>query len=84
MATRHADRRFLADGEITSDDQGTTTSPTSLRVDWWHKRDPKRPIPSMTPAMAATMARLRYAGDVRLLELKQIAWEGSAAHPEHD
>ena len=59
-------------------------SPTSLRVDWWHKRDPKRPRPSMTPAMAATTARLRYADDVRPVELKQIAMEGSAAHPEYD
>jgi len=38
----------------------------------------------MTPAMAATTARLRYAGDMRPVELKQIAWEGSAAHPEYD
>jgi len=38
----------------------------------------------MTPAMAATTARLRYAGNVRPVELKQNAWEGSAAHPKHD
>jgi len=38
----------------------------------------------MTPAMAATTAWLRYAGDVRPVELKQIAMEGSAAHPKHD
>ena len=36
----------------------------------------------MTTAMADTVARLRYAGDMRLVELKQIAREGLAAHPE--
>jgi len=33
--------------------------------------------------MADMVARLRYAGDVRLVDHKPIAWEGSAAHPEH-
>ena len=34
--------------------------------------------------MANTVVRLRYAGDERLVEIKQSAWEGSAAHPERD
>ena len=38
----------------------------------------------MTPAMADTVARRRYAGETRPVELKQKAREGSAAHPEHD
>ena len=38
----------------------------------------------MTPAMADTAARRRYAGKTRLVELKQKAREGSAAHPKHD
>ena len=38
----------------------------------------------MTPAMADTVARRRYAGETRPIELKQKAREGSAAHPEHD
>ena len=68
-----ADRRFLAAGETNGDGKSTTTSPTHLRVDWWHKQDQTRPGPSMTPTMAATTARLRYAGDMRLVELKQMA-----------
>ena len=32
--------------------------------------------------MAAMMARLRYAGDMRLVELKQMAQEAPGAHPE--
>ena len=34
--------------------------------------------------MAATMARLRYAGDMRLVKLKQMAQEASTAHPKRD
>jgi len=34
--------------------------------------------------MAATTTRLRYAGEIRPVELKQTAWEGLAAHPKHD
>ena len=30
------------------------------------------------------MARLRYAGETKLVAVKQSAWEGSAAHPELD
>ena len=37
----------------------------------------------MPTAMVDTVARLRYVGDVKLVELKQIAWEGLAAHHEH-
>ena len=37
----------------------------------------------MTPAMAATTARLRYAGDVRLVAVKLSAWKGSGTHPKH-
>ena len=36
----------------------------------------------MTSAMAATMARLCYASDVRPVELKQMAQEAPGAHPE--
>ena len=38
----------------------------------------------MTPAMADTRTRWRYAGETRPVELKQKAWKGSTAHPEHD
>ena len=34
--------------------------------------------------MANTAARQRYAGKTRPVELKPEAWEGSAAHPNHD
>ena len=34
--------------------------------------------------MANTAARRRYAGKTRPVELKPKAWEGSAAHPDHD
>ena len=34
--------------------------------------------------MAATTARLCYAGETKLVAVKQSAWEGSAAHPELD
>ena len=34
-------------------------------------------------AMAATTARLRYAGDVRPVAVKLSAWKGSGAHPKH-
>ena len=34
--------------------------------------------------MADTAAQWHYAGKTRLVELKPKAWEGSAAHPEHD
>ena len=33
--------------------------------------------------MAATMARLRYAGDTRPVAVKQKAWEESGVHPEN-
>ena len=33
--------------------------------------------------MADTAVRLRYAGETRPVEIKQSAWEDSAAHPEH-
>ena len=38
----------------------------------------------MTPAMADTAARRRYASKTRPVELKPKAWEGSTAHPDHD
>ena len=34
--------------------------------------------------MADTAERLHYIGETRLVEIKQSAWEGSAAHPERD
>ena len=34
--------------------------------------------------MADTAERLHYAGETRPVEIKQSAWEGSAAHPERD
>ena len=34
--------------------------------------------------MADTVERLHYAGETRPVEIKQSAWEGSAAHPERD
>ena len=39
---------------------------------------------STAPAMADTAARRCYVGETRLVELKQKAWEGSAAHPDHN
>ena len=79
-----ADRRKLADGEFNGDGQGTKMTPTSLRVDWCHKRDQSRLGPSMTPAMVATTAQLRYAGDRRPVEIQQTAREAPEAHPERD
>ena len=79
-----ADRRYLADGETNGDDQGTKTLPSTRRIDLGHKLDQLRTGPSTTPAMAATTARLRYAGDVRLVKLKQMDQEASAAHPKRD
>ena len=79
-----ADRRYLADGETNGDDQGTKTLPSTRRIDLGHKLDQLRTGPSTTPAMAATTARLCYAGDVRLVKLKQMAQEASAAHPKRD
>ena len=34
--------------------------------------------------MTDTAARRRYADKTRLVEVKPKAWEGSAAHPDHD
>ena len=34
--------------------------------------------------MADTVARWRYASKTRPVELKPKAWEGLAAHPDHD
>ena len=34
--------------------------------------------------MADMAERLHYTSETRLVEIKQSAWEGSAAHPEHD
>ena len=34
--------------------------------------------------MADTVERLHYADETRPVEIKQSAWEGSAAHPERD
>ena len=34
--------------------------------------------------MAATTARQCYAGETKLVAVKQSAWEGSTAHPELD
>ena len=34
--------------------------------------------------MVDTAERLHYAGETRPVEIKQSAWEGSAAHPERD
>jgi len=39
---------------------------------------------STTLAMADTATRRRCTGETRPIELKQKAWEGSAAHPDHD
>ena len=73
MVVMVADRRFLADGEVSDDGQGTTTYPTSQRVDWWHKLDQLRPGPSTTPAMVATTMRLCYAGETRPVAVKKKA-----------
>ena len=79
-----SDRRYLADDETNGDDQGTKTLPSTRRIDLGHKLDQLRAGPSTTPAMVATTARLRYAGDVRLVKLKQMAQEATAAHPKRD
>ena len=38
---------------------------------------------SSMPAMADTAVRLRYVGEMRLVAVKQNAWEDSVAHPRH-
>ena len=78
-----ADRRYLDDGEINGDGEGTIMITTSRRTDLWHKRDQLLPGPSTTPAMAAMTARLRYAGEMKPKTVKQRAWEGPVAHHEH-
>jgi len=78
-----ADRRFLADGEVSGHGDGTIMLPTSQRIDWRYKLDQLRRGPSSTPAMAASTARLRYAGETRPVAVKQNAWENSGAHPKH-
>jgi len=82
-AVKLADRRFLTDGEVSGDGQGTTTFPTSQRVDWLHKLDQLRPGPSTTLTMVATTARLRHVDKRRPVAVKQNAWEDSGAHPKH-
>jgi len=72
-AAKLVDRRFLADGEVSGDDQGTTTFPTSQRIDWWHKLDQLQRGSSLTPVMAATTAWLPYASDTRPVVVKQKA-----------
>ena len=37
----------------------------------------------MTPAMAATTARLQHVGERRLVVVKHKAWEVLGAHPKH-
>ena len=37
----------------------------------------------MTPAMVATTARLPYAGETRLVAVKETTQEEPGAHPEH-
>ena len=82
MAAKLADRRFLADGVVSGDGQGTTTFPTSQRVDLWHKLDQLRPGPSTTPAMAATTARLWHVSERRPVAVRHKAWEDTGAHPK--
>ena len=36
------------------------------------------------PAMAATTARLHYAGETRLVAVNLSTWKGLVAHPERD
>ena len=68
-----ADRRKLADGESNGEGTGITVITTTRRNDWWHNRDPTRLELSTTPAMADAVARQRYAGETRLVEIKQKA-----------
>ena len=83
MAVMLADRRFLADGEVSGHGEGTTTFSITRRFGWWHKLDQLQRVSSLTPAMAATTARLHYAGETRLVAVKKNAWEESGAHPKH-
>ena len=78
------DRRYLADGETNGDDQGTKTLPSTRRIDLGPNLDQLWTGPGTTPDMVATTVRLHYAGDVRLVKLKQMAQEASAAHPKRD
>ena len=68
-----ADRRYLDDGEINGDSEGTNMITTSRRIDLWHKHDQLLPGPSTTPAMAGTTARLRCADDASTVEVKRLA-----------
>jgi hypothetical protein len=79
-----ADRRYLDDGETNGDGRSTKTLPSTRRIILGHKLDQLRTGPSTTSAMAATTARLCYAGDVRPVKLKQMAQEAPAAHPKRD
>ena len=83
MAVMLADRRFLADGEVSGHGEGTTTFSITRRFGWWHKLDQLRPGPSTTLTMVATTARLRHVDKRRPVAVKQNAWEDSGAHPKH-
>ena len=74
-----ADRRILTAGETNGDGESTTTSPTPLRSDWWHKRASTLTGPSTTADMTA---RPCYAGDTSAVVIKQRTQEASGAHPE--
>jgi len=78
-----SDRRFLADGEVPGDGEGTNTFTKTRRIDLWHKLDQLRTEPSTTPAMADMVAWLCYAGDTSAVAVKQTAREEPGAHPEH-
>ena len=77
-----SDRRILVAGETNGDGESTTTSPTPLRSDWWHKRASTLTGPSTTAAMADTTARPCYVGDTSAVVIKQRTQEASGAHPE--
>ena len=77
-----SDRRILATGETNGDGESTTTFPTPLRSDWWHKRASTLTGPSTTAAMADTTARPCYASDTSAVVIKQRTHEASGAHPE--
>ena len=66
-----ADRRYLANGDITGDRQSSNTFTTTGRIDWWQNQDPTSTGPSTTPVMADANARRRYAGDNRSVAVKQ-------------
>ena len=68
-----ADRQFLATGETNNDSESINMITKTRCIDLGHKLHRLLHNPSSAPAMADMVARRRYAGETRPVELKQMA-----------